>query len=80
MSARLLTVAEAAEVLRGEDTPAARSLVRTLIIEGRLSAIKTRNRWFVQAASIEELTTPVVAPPTECHPPRAVRVKARRVA
>lgn len=79
MSARLLTVAEAAKVLRGEDTPAARALVRTFIIEGRLSAIKQGNRWFVQAASIDALVTPVTKTGGVFNPPRVVQTRASRV-
>lgn len=80
MSARLLTVAEAAQTLRGDDTPTTRDFVRGLIIDGRLAAIKQRGRWYIQARSIEDLSTPRRATPPAANPPRVVLRKGRRVA
>lgn len=75
----LLTVAEAAKVIRGRDDRDACDFVRGLIVDGRLSAIKQRGRWYVQAKSIEEIATPKLAGRPPATPPRMVSVtKTRR--
>lgn len=76
--AALLTIAETAVELRGEDTPANRDLVRGMIFDGRLGAIKQRGRWFVQRASLEEIVTPRMADARPAAaPPRRVQVRGR---
>jgi hypothetical protein len=77
---RLLTVAETAEALRGTADAPACDFVRGLILDGRLSAIKQRGRWYIQQASIDDLTTPRVAPTPAANPPRRLLPKGARTA
>lgn len=75
----LLTVPEAAVVLRGSDGREECDFVRGLILDGRISAIKQRGRWYVQRQSLEALGTPRLAGRPPSSPPRRVAVR-RRVA
>lgn len=74
----LLTVPEAAEVLRGNRDRDTCDFVRGLIVDGRLSAIKQRGRWYVQRESIAALSTPKLMGRPAASPPRRVLVKGRR--
>lgn len=77
--ATLLTVREAALVLRGSEDHAALEFVRGLILDGRISAIKHRGRWMVQRASLEEISTPKLAEQATARPPRRVAVHRQAV-
>ncbi len=75
----LLTVAEAAQRIRGRDDREACEFVRGLIVDGRLSAIKQRGRWYVQAQSIDILAPPKLTARPAAAPPRQVAIhRARR--
>lgn len=80
MTPALLTVEEAAERLRGTRSRDAREFVRGLILDGRLSAIKQRGRWYIQARSIDDLATPRIADAAPPRFPRRVEVRRSRVA
>lgn len=54
----LLTVPEAADYLRGEDTPAARSLVSRLITDGQIEARRIGRRWFIPRPCLDAYLAP----------------------
>lgn len=58
VSAALLTVAEAAQLLRGADGRAESEFVRRLIADGKLEARKEHGRWYVPLPCLEAYLAP----------------------
>lgn len=76
---QLLTIAEAASYLRGEDTPANQALVRRLIADGKLEARRVGRRWLVPVACMNAYLAPRgLVPAVRPEPPREVKVRRRR--